>query len=165
MVNSGLPPDEARRIAVREIDVITDGPGSEPTLHIAVRGKRGVGYCKTLPGAVFPFDRRPSAIRWGLTILFFTAIERELDLNTDRVGNARASYSLRQTDIRLGLMEGADVNQIGENRRTSVETIEKDNAARIKNALDTGAINARALQRNACGQIEDGAWLGFFRLL
>ena len=57
MVNSGLRPDEAKRIELRDIDIVADGPGNEEILHIAVRGKRGVGYCKTMPGAVLPFKR------------------------------------------------------------------------------------------------------------
>jgi integrase len=43
MVNSGLRPDEAKRIEIRDIDIVADGPGNEEILHIAVRGKRGVG--------------------------------------------------------------------------------------------------------------------------
>ncbi len=57
MVNSGLRPDEAKRIEIRDIDIVADGPGNEEILHIAVRGKRGVGYCKTMPGAVISFKR------------------------------------------------------------------------------------------------------------
>ena len=63
-VNSGLRPDEAKRIELRDIDIVEDKPGEEEILHIAVRGKRGVDYCKTMPGAVHPFKRmkEPTAL-------------------------------------------------------------------------------------------------------
>jgi hypothetical protein len=32
-------------------------------LEIEVRGKRGVGYCKSMPGAVRPFERLRSRLR------------------------------------------------------------------------------------------------------
>src|SRR5690606_27343203 len=71
------------------------------------------------------------------------AILDELDLKTDREGNARTAYSLRHTYICLRLMEGADIYQIAKNCRTSVEMIEKFYASHIKNTLDAGAINVR----------------------
>ena len=57
MVSSGLRPDEARYIQVRDIEIAQDGPKREKILHITVRGKRGVGYAKSMPGAVLPFTR------------------------------------------------------------------------------------------------------------
>lgn len=151
MVNSGLRPDEARRIEVRDIEIAADGLDDEEILHIAVRGKRGVGYCKTMPGAVFPFKRMCERHQLEPNDLVFPTIQRELfntvlhelDLKTDREGNSRTSYSLRHTYICLRLMEGADIYQIAKNCRTSVEMIEKYYAAHIKNMLDAGAINVR----------------------
>ena len=57
MVNTGLRPDEAGRLEYRDVEIITDGEPPEPILHIEVRGKRGVGVCKSMPGAVRPFQR------------------------------------------------------------------------------------------------------------
>lgn len=57
MANSGLRPDEAKWIEIRDIEVVTDGPNNERILHIAVRGRRGVGFCKTMPGALMSFTR------------------------------------------------------------------------------------------------------------
>jgi hypothetical protein len=74
------------------------------------------------------------------------AILDELDLKTDREGNARTAYSLRHTYICLRLMEGADIYQIAKNCRTSVEMIEKFYASHIKNTLD-----ARRHQRAQAG--------------
>jgi predicted nuclease with TOPRIM domain len=71
------------------------------------------------------------------------AILDELNLKHDREGNLRKAYSLRHTYICVRLMEGADIYQIAKNCRTSVEMIGKHYAARIKNTLDTAAINVR----------------------
>jgi integrase len=151
MVNSGLRPDEAKRIEIRDIEVVTDGPDKERILHIAVRGKRGVGYCKTMAGAVLPFTRMKKRHDLQPTDLLFPKIQRELfntlldelSLKRDREGNPRTTYSLRHTYICFRLMEGADIYQIAKNCRTSVEMIEKFYAAHIKNMLDASAINVR----------------------
>lgn len=151
MVNSGLRPDEAKRIELRDIDIVADGPGNEEILHIAVRGKRGVGYCKTMPGAVIPFKRMKERHSMGPNQLLFPKIQRELfntlldelGMKHDREGNPRTSYSLRHTYICFRLMEGADIYQVAKNCRTSVEMIEKYYASHIKNMLDASAINVR----------------------
>jgi integrase len=57
MVNTGLRPDEAWRLEFRDVEVVRDEGTDETILEISVRGKRGVGYCKSMPGAVFPFQR------------------------------------------------------------------------------------------------------------
>lgn len=57
MVNTGLRPDEAKRIEFRDVEVVRDRATDETILEISVRGKRGVGYCKSMPGAVVPFER------------------------------------------------------------------------------------------------------------
>lgn len=151
MVNSGLRPDEAKRIELRDIDIVADGPGNEEILHIAVRGKRGVGYCKTMPGAVIPFKRMKARHSLEPNQLLFPKIQRELfntlldelGMKHDREGNPRTSYSLRHTYICFRLMEGADIYQVAKNCRTSVEMIEKYYASHIKNMLDASAINVR----------------------
>ncbi|MEJ7928229.1 site-specific integrase [Sphingobium sp. AN641] len=56
-VNTGLRPDETKRLEVRDIEIVADGPKGERILHIAVRGKRGTGWAKSMPGAVHPFTR------------------------------------------------------------------------------------------------------------
>ncbi len=151
MVNSGLRPDEALHIQKRDIEIQQDGPNNERILHIAVRGKRGVGYCKTMPGAVLPFQRIVKRHNLQAENLLFPTIQRELfnailaelNMKKDREGNPRTTYSLRHTYICFRLMEGADIYQIAKNCRTSVEMIEKYYAAHIKNMLDASAINVR----------------------
>ena len=151
MVNSGLRPDEALHIQKRDIEIEQDGPNNERILHIAVRGKRGVGYCKTMPRAVLPFQRivkrhnlKPESLLFPtIQRELFNAILAELNMKKDREGNPRTTYSLRHTYICFRLMEGADIYQIAKNCRTSVEMIEKYYAAHIKNMLDASAINVR----------------------
>jgi integrase len=57
MANTGLRPDEAARLEFRDVVIVDDDATQERILEIEVRGKRGVGYCKSMPGAVRPFER------------------------------------------------------------------------------------------------------------
>jgi integrase len=151
MANTGLRPDEASRLEYRDVTIVKDDATGETILEIEVRGKRGVGYCKSTTGAVRPFIRLRKRNKPKPTDrLFpkkhralFNTILRELDLKRDRDGKLRTPYSLRHTYICLRLMEGADIYQIAKNCRTSVEMIEKHYAAHIKNTLDAAAINVR----------------------
>jgi len=158
MVNTGLRPDEASRLQFRDVVIAVDEATGERILEIEVRGKRGVGYCKSMPGAVHPFNRVRKRKNPAETDLVFGAVQRELlntvlseiDLKRDRDGRLRTAYSLRHTYICMRLMEGADIYQIAKNCRTSVEMIEKFYASHIKNTLDAAAINVRkASLRNA----------------
>ncbi|MEI9904933.1 MAG: hypothetical protein WDN06_13910 [Asticcacaulis sp.] len=151
MVNTGLWPDEALRLEFRDVAIVTDEPTGERILEIEVRGKRGIGYCKSMPGAVLPFRRISDRNAGQSTDRVFPSIQRELfnaildelKLKKDREGQPRAAYSLRHTYICMRLMEGADIYQIAKNCRTSVEMIEKYYASHIKNMLDASAINVR----------------------
>jgi integrase len=57
MANTGLRPDEAMRLEFRDVTIVEDDATGDRILEIEVRGKRGVGYCKSMPGAVIPFER------------------------------------------------------------------------------------------------------------
>ena len=57
MANTGLRPDEAARLEYRDVKIVEDEATGETILEIEVRGKRGVGYCKSMRGAVTPFQR------------------------------------------------------------------------------------------------------------
>jgi hypothetical protein len=150
-----------------DVTIVKDEATGETILEIEVRGKRGVGYCKSMPGAVRPYERlksRPRPLRIdepgrggtnentrvpeSTDLLFpkwqrrlFNTILDEEKLKADRDGQARTAYSLRHTNICLRLMEGADIYQIAKNCRTSVEMIEKFYASHIKTRLDAAAIN------------------------
>lgn len=180
MANTGLRPDEAKNLEHRDIEVVEDEATGERILEIEVRGKRGVGFCKSMPNAIRPYERllsRPKPVeklsrrdiqrlrRNGEAVpetaanadfpqptdkVFPGDYKRILNnlldrsaLKLDRDGNARTAYSLRHTYICMCLMEGADIYQIAENCRTSVEMIEKHYAAHIKNTLDAASINIR----------------------
>ena len=149
--NTGLRPDEAWRLEYRDVEIVEDQGSGETILEITVRGKRGVGYCKSMPGAVVPFNRLKERNKPSPTDRIFPKTHRELfnrilgeeHLKKDREGNARTAYSLRHTYISMRLMEGADIYQIAKNCRTSVEMIEKFYASHIKNRIDASAVNVR----------------------
>lgn len=151
MANTGMRPDEANRLQYRDVEIVDDDATNETILEIAVRGKRGVGYCKSTTGAVRPFERLFKRNTPEPTDLVFPKSHRELfntilkeeDLKFDREENPRTAYSLRHTYICFRLMEGADIYQIAKNCRTSVEMIEKYYASHIKTSLDAAAINVR----------------------
>lgn len=184
MANTGLRPDEALRLEFRDVAIEEDYATKQTILVIDVRGKTGTGYCKSMPGAVFPFKRirerrsqqllhppkvwpkrsrsegptkhravpvaqEPRELR-PTDRLFnafnrdaFNAILREENLKFDRDGRVRTLYSLRHTYISMRLMEGANVYQIANNCRTSVQMIEQFYAAHIKDRLDAAAINVQ----------------------
>lgn len=87
--------------------------GRHDFLEIEVRGKRGIGYCKSMPGAVHPFPttqgtQQRQADRSAVPKFqkqLFNAILNELDMKQDRDGNQRTAYSLRHTYICFRLME------------------------------------------------------------
>lgn len=151
LANTGIRPDEAKWLEYRDVRVIDDASTEETILEIEVRGKRGVGYCKSTAGAVRPFQRMIEREKPGKTDKLFPVdhkrqFNRILDqtgLKVDRSGNRRTLYSLRHSYISFRLLEGADIYQIAKNCRTSVEMIEKHYAVHLKNSLDASAINRR----------------------
>lgn len=152
MANTGLRPDEAGRLEYRDVTIVADEDTGERILEIEVRGKRGVGYCKSTTGAILPFQRmqkrHPNAqltdkIFGKTRSVLINQVLDDCNLKHDRDGNVRTAYSLRHTYICLRLMEGADIYQIAKNCRTSVEMIEQFYAAHIKNTLNASAINVR----------------------
>jgi len=167
LANTGLRPDEAGRLEYRDVAIVHDAATDAKILEIEVRhGKRGSGYCKSMPGAVYPFERlvarnipRPNdrIFPKRYSIILNSILEEE-GLKFDRDGQPRTAYSFRHTYISFRLMEGADIYQIAKNCRTSVEMIEKYYASHIKNRLDTAAINVtKARTRKADLPIVVGA--------
>lgn len=155
MANTGLRPDEAKQLQYRDVEIVKDEWTGETILEIEVRGKRGVGWCKSTIGAVRPFQRlvkrndpKPEELVFpGNHIKLFNNVLAETSLKFDRDGNRRTAYSLRHTYICLRLMEGADIYQIAKNCRTSVEMIEKHYAAHIKTSIDARAVNVRRARK------------------
>lgn len=164
MANTGLRPDEAIRLEHRDVEIVYDEGTNQTILEISVRGKRGVGFCKSTTGAVKPYERlrdreRPKYIDENQgkpkpNDKVFPKTHRQLlnnileeeGLKFDREEQPRTAYSLRHTYICFRLMEGADIYQIAKNCRTSVEMIEKYYASHIKNNLDASAINVRRVR-------------------
>ena len=62
-VNTGLRPDEAWRLQFRDVAIVDDEDTGKRILEIEVRRKRGVGYCKSMPGVVRPFERLKARLR------------------------------------------------------------------------------------------------------
>lgn len=175
MGNTGLRPDEALRLQFRDVQIVEDAATRQRILEIEVRGKRGVGYCKSMNGAVQPFERLSNRLRPdpdnpgkqrkpeptdpvfpGHHRELFNDLLDELKLKFDRDGNRRTAYSLRHTYICMRLMEGADIYAIAKNCRTSVEMIEKFYASHIKTALDTKMINVRRRKPSAGPKKDNG---------
>jgi integrase len=175
MANTGLRPDEARNLQHRDVSVVTDRDTGKRILEIEVRGKRGVGFCKSMPGAVLPYqrllkrakpavsnedgqeggrnNRKPALpqptdpVFPGNHIKLFNGVLARANLKLDRDGNKRTAYSLRHTYICMRLIEGADIYALAKNCRTSVEMIQKFYAAHIKDLLDASAINVMRPRR------------------
>lgn len=151
MANTGLRPDEARRLQYRDVKIVKDIDTNQVLLEIDVRGKTGVGHCKSTANAVRPFRRLCKRNNYQPTDLIFPGNHRalfnnildELNLKLDRDGRRRTAYSLRHSYICFRLNEGADIYQIAKNCRTSVEMIQKHYAAHIKNAINAAAVNVR----------------------
>ena len=139
----------------RDIEIVDDEATGETILEIEVRGKRGVGYCKSMPGAVRPFERMlkrniTEQTGQGTKRLFPSDFKKMLNgilieqkLKFDRDGKARTAYSLRHSYICFRLLEGADIYQVAKNCRTSVEMIEKHYAAHLKDMIDASLVNVR----------------------
>lgn len=165
MGNTGLRPDEVKRLEYRDVKVVQEPGSKENILLIQVRGKRGVGYCKSMPGAVHPFQQmlkrnapKPTDLLFPIDQReIFNAVLRETGLKKDREGKSRTAYSLRHTYISLRLQAGADIYQVAKNCRTSVEMIEKHYARHIENSIDAAAINmpARSLSKSQARELED----------
>ncbi|MCB1023663.1 MAG: site-specific integrase [Acidobacteria bacterium] len=151
MANTGLRPDEIKRLEYRDVEIVEDADTDETILLISVRGKRGVGYCKSMPGAVTPFRRLMERNSPAPTDRLFPKSHSELlntildeeNLKFDREGQRRTAYSLRHTYICMRLTEGADIYQVAKNCRTSVEMIEKYYASHIATSIDASAVNVR----------------------
>src|SRR5262249_24410018 len=77
MLNTGLRPDEAGRLQARDVSVGDDEATGERLLQIEVRGKRGYGPCKSMPGAVLPFQRVRRRKNLQSTDLVFGPVQRE----------------------------------------------------------------------------------------
>lgn len=157
MTNTGLRPDEAARLEYRDVKEVTDEDTGERILDIEVRGKRGVGHCKSMPNAVFPFNRykkrnngKPTDKIFGKTPrLELNKVLDHLNMKFDRDDNVRSAYSLRHTYICFRLLDGADIYDLAKNCRTSVKMIQEHYAVHLKNYINAAAVNVRKPRKTA----------------
>lgn len=128
VANTVLRPDEAKNLQHHDVKVVNDQATGERILEIVVRGKRGVGFCKSMPGCnpisacssgkkptpingsrkirIVPRMRRVIPSRPTLSqhhIKLFNGVLRRAKLKLDREGNKRTAYSLRHTYICMRL--------------------------------------------------------------
>jgi integrase len=98
MGNTGLRPDEALRLEFRDVEIVDDDDTTDRTiLVLKVRGKRGVGYCKSMPGAVEPFRRLQKRLR--PTILDEDASASEVGSNLSSVNAKSPLVAPKPTDL------------------------------------------------------------------
>lgn len=155
MGNTGLRADEAANLEYRDVKIVNDADSGERILEIEVRGKRGVGFCKSTKGAVYPFQRMRTRHKGQPTDKIFGKTHRiplnevlnHLKLKHDRDGNVRTAGSLRHTYICLRLLDGAPIYDIAKNCRTSTEMIEGFYAVHLKNTLNAASINVRKTKK------------------
>jgi integrase len=146
MGNTGLRPDESARLEMRDVKGEATG---DRILEIEVKGKRGIGYCKSMPRAILPYERvRKRKDLMPIDRVFrntprklMTTVLDKLNLKLDRVDPIRTCYSLRHTYLSLRLLEDADIYQIAKNCRTSVEMLDKFYGRHLKNNIDAAAVN------------------------
>ena len=61
------------------VEIVQGGPKREKILYIALRGKRGVGFTKVMPGVVFAFTRMVADIYMRSTPRRSTSCARKPD--------------------------------------------------------------------------------------
>lgn len=162
VANTGLRPDEAMHLEFRDVQIVREPGSKQEILHLEIRGKRGIRYCKSTSQAVHPFKRLKSRVRPianasfregaslpsstdklfpDKAITLFNSILEEEGLKRDREGQIRTFYSLRHSYLSFRLLEGAEIWMLAKNCGTSPEMIDKHYASHIKDRLDAKAIN------------------------
>lgn len=109
MANTGLRPDEAMRLEFRDVEIVDDENTGERILEIEVRGKRGVGYCKSMPGAVHPFERLKARERGK------PKVQSELTRDRREKLPGRRAYRTELQRVRGrdgGFSRGAETNEL-----------------------------------------------------
>jgi len=152
MVNAGLTPTEADALRYRDVQITRDDDSGERILEIAVRGRRGVSYCKSTPAALCSFERmiarnepKPADYLFSIeTRNLFNRILTENNLKFDRNGKTRTAHSLRHSYICFRLLEGVSLHELARNCRTSAEMIEKHYAAHLKDMIDAMLVSIRS---------------------
>lgn len=152
--NSGLRVGEARNIRFCDVSFhkeISDGIERKYLLLKNIKGKRGTGDCRTMDGAVAPFERRCAARKIANPKTsqekLFLAYHRDmfntildltgLKLSKERPARKRDLTVLRHTYICRRLLAGASVFEVAMNCRTSPHMISEHYAKWLSPALMT----------------------------
>ena len=152
MANTGLRPSEAKKLRFQDINIISDKATNERILDIhVVDGKRGVGRCLSMPGAVRPFQHLFKRANFEKKARVFTKIPRtllnavldHLGLKRDYQGKPRTAGSLRHSYFCYRVLAGADKEELAKNGRTSVEMLDKYYLPHLKGYVDTAKINMK----------------------
>lgn len=152
MTNTGLRPSEALKLRFQDVRIIRDPSSGDRILDIhVVDGKRGVGRCLSMPGAVLPFERLfrragkvPNARMFKNTQrMLLNTILDELDLKRDYQGKPRTAGSFRHSYFCFRVLAGADLEELSKNGRTSVDMLKKYYLPHLSGYVDTGKINMR----------------------
>ena len=140
VANSGLRTGEAKNVRFCDVSFhkeIADGRERKYLLIKNIKGKRGTGDCRTMDGAVAPFERRcaerkivkPETSKEPLFLsyhrdMFNTILEKTgLKLSKERPARKRDLTVLRHTYICFRLVHGASLFEVAMNCRTSPQMI------------------------------------------
>jgi integrase len=115
MANTGLRPDEAGRLQFRDVKIVKDHASKETILEIEVRGKRGVGSCKSTNRAVVPFERLRDRLRPEL-------LPESDDEEPDQLDNKKLPLVAPQaTDLLFPMKQRGLLNTILEEEKFKVD--------------------------------------------
>ena len=165
MANTGWRPDESWNVEFRDVKIENDYATKKTILVTDIRGKTGVRYNKSMPQAVFPFERlrqhrierleklgkTPEEIEALLPTMklfpnfprhLFNEILREENLKYDRDGRVRTAYSPKAY-IYFHAHDGRRKcsPKLQNNCGTSIQMLEEHYAKHIQNRIDASAIN------------------------
>jgi integrase len=140
VANSGLRTGEAKNVRFCDVSFhkeIVDERERKYLLIKNIKGKRGTGDCRTMDGAVAPFERRcaerkianPETSKEPLFLsyhrdMFNTILEKTgLKFSKERPARKRDLTVLRHTYICFRLVHGASIFEVATNCRTSPQMI------------------------------------------
>ncbi|MBV9694891.1 MAG: site-specific integrase, partial [Alphaproteobacteria bacterium] len=140
--NTGLRPDEALNLQFQDVKMVKDEDSGQLILEIEVRGKRGVGFCKSMPGAVKVFQRLLNRPKW------------EPQGRAPRTKKERAAAAAREPNAPQ-LPQPSDLLFPGEHKRMFNRILER---AGLKYDRDGNRRTAYSLRHTyICLRLMDGA--------
>lgn len=155
VTNSGLRTGEAKNVRISDISLhkeVNDGEERSYLMIRNIKGKRGTGNCRTMDGAVEPFQRicsrrkieKPATCKEPLFLAYhrdmFKAILKKtgLQFSSERPPRKRDLTVLRHTYITFRLLNGATIFEVATNCRTSPQMISEHYAKWVSPQMMTG---------------------------